>query len=125
MATPEIASGGKRAFVARRLLVLSGAVALGLLLQDVLRARLDAIAVLAEDDMLAARAQLALVLRIVGALVFGVTGALGVAIALSSRRVRDARERLGAGVGVALLLLSAAALALIWYLAAVLAACRA
>ncbi len=125
MATPEIASGGKRASVARRLLVLSGAVALGLLLQDVLRARLDGIAALAEDDMLAARAQLALVLRVVGTLVFGVTGALGLAIAHSSRQVRDARERLGAGVGVALLLLSAAALALIWYLAAVLAACRA
>ena len=125
MATPEIAPGGKRALLARRLLVLSGAVALGLVLQDVLRARLDAIAALSERDMLAARAELALVFRVVGTLVFGTTCALGVAIAQSSRRRRDARERLGVAVGLALVVLSAAAFALIWYMAAVLAACRA
>ena len=125
MATPEIASGGMRARLARRLLVLAGAVALGLVLQDVLRARLDAIAALSERDMLAARAELALVFRVVGTLVFGVTFALGVAIAQSSRRRRDARERLGVAVGLALVVLSAAAFALIWYAAAVLEACRA
>lgn len=125
MATPEIASGAKRALLARRLLVLSGAVALGLVLQDALRARLDAIAALSERDMLAARAQLALLFRVVGTLVFGTTCALGVAIAQKSRHRRDARERLGVAVGLALIVLSAAAFALIWYMAAVLAACRA
>jgi hypothetical protein len=125
MATPEIASGSKPATLARRFLVLAGAIALGLVLQDLLRARLDAIAALSERDMLAARAELALVFRVVGTLVFGVTGALGAAIASSSRRMRDLRERLGAGVGIALLVLSTAACALVWYMAAVLAACRA
>lgn len=125
MATPEIASCSKRALVTRRLLVLSGAIALGLVCQDLLRARLDAIAALSERDMLAARAELALVFRVVSTLVFGVTGGLGAAIASSSRHMRDARERLGVGVGSALVVLSAAAFALVWYMAAVLAACRA
>lgn len=125
MATPAIASSSKRAALARRLLVLSVAIALGLVLQDVLRARLDAIWELSQRDMLAARAELAWVFRVVGTLVFGVTGALGVAIAWSSRHARDARARLGVGLGVALLLASAAGLALIWFMAAVLAACRA
>jgi hypothetical protein len=91
----------------------------------VLSARLDGIAALAEREMLAARAELALVFRVVGTLVFGLTGALGVAIASSSRPMRDTRERLGVGVGIALFVLSATGLALIWYMAAVLAACRA
>ncbi|MEX2205900.1 MAG: hypothetical protein WEF50_06690 [Myxococcota bacterium] len=125
MAMPEIASDSKRALVARRFLVLAGAIALGLVLQDLLRARLDAIAALSERDMLAARAELALVFRVVSTLVFGVTGALGAAIAGSSRRMRDVRGRLGVGVGIALVVLSAAAFALVWYMAAVLAACRA
>jgi len=125
MATPEIASVGKRALLARRLFVLSGAIALGLVLQHVLRARLDGIALLAERDMLAARAELALVFRVVGTLVFGLTGAVGVAIAASSRHARDARGRVGVGVGFAVFALSVGALALVWYMAAVVAACRA
>ena len=125
MATPELAPSPKRALLARRFLVLSGAVALGLVLQDLLRAHLDGIAVLAERDMLAARAELALVLRVVGTLVLGMTGSLGVAITLRSRGMRDLRERIGVGLGTALFVLSAVALAMFWYLAAVLAACRA
>jgi hypothetical protein len=125
MATPAIASGSKRAFVARRILVLAGAVAVGLALQDVLRTRLDAIAALADRDVLAARAELALVLRVVGTLVLGLTGGVGIAIGTSSRRRRDARERIGVWLGATVLVLSAVALAMTWYAAAVLAACRA
>jgi len=101
------------------------AIALGLVLQDLLRARLDAIAELAERDVIQARAELAFVFQVVGTLVFGVTGALGVAIAASSRHARDARTRLGLGLGIALLVASLAGAALIWYMAAVLLACRA
>ena len=125
MAAPEIASVGRRALLARRTLVLAGAIALGLVLQHLLRARLDGIALLAERDMLAARAELALVFRVVGTLVFGVTGALGIAIAASWRHLRDARGRLGVPLGIAITALSLAGLALIWYAAAVVAACRA
>ncbi len=125
MATPQLAPSPKRALIARRVLVLALAVALGLVLHELLRQRLDAIARLAERDLLAARAELALVLRVVGTLVLGVTGALGVTIAYQMRRMRSARERFGAGLGVALFVLSAVALAMFWYAAAVLAACRA
>ncbi len=125
MTAPGIVSGGRRGALARRLVILAGAVALGLVLQDLLRARLDAIAELAERDVLRARAELAFVFRAVGTLVFGVTGAVGAAIAWSSRHASDTRARLGVPLGIALLVLSLAGLALILYLAAVLAACRA
>ncbi len=125
MATPEIAFGSKRAALARRLLLLSGAIAVGLVLQGALRARLDAIADLSTRDVLAARAELALVFRCVGTLVFGVTGALGLAIAASGRRASDPRARLGLGLGIALLAASLTGLAMIWYMAAILDACRA
>lgn len=125
MATAAIASRGGRATLVRRLLLAAAAVALGLVLQDLLRARLDAIAELAERDVIQARAELAFVFQVVGTLVFGVTGALGVAIAASSRHARDARTRLGLGLGIALLVASLAGAALIWYMAAVLLACRA
>jgi hypothetical protein len=125
MATPLLAPGHKRALLARRFLVLTLAVAIGLALQHGLSLRLERIAVLAESDVLTARAELALVIRVVGTLVLGLTAGLGVAIALQSRRMRDARERLGVGLGAALFVLSGVALAMFWYVAAVLAACRA
>jgi len=114
-----------RAFLIRRLALLAGAIALGLLLQAVLRARLDEIAELSRRDMLAARAEIALVFRIVGSLVFGVTATLGVAITTSSRQASDPRVRLRTPFGVAIIGLSLAGLAIVWYAAAVLAACRA
>ncbi len=121
MATPEVDPGSTRARIVR-LLVLAGAIAAGILLQGLLRARLDAIQELSTRDMLAARAELAVVLRVVGTAVFGVTTALGIAIALSSRK---AQRRLGLPVGISVAALSIAGLALCWYAAAVLAACRA
>jgi hypothetical protein len=125
MATPQLTPGPTRSLLARRFLVLALAVGLGLALQHLLSLRLERIAVLAESDVLAARAELALVIRVVGTLVLGLTGGLGVAIALQSRRMRDARERFGVGLGAALFALSGVALAMFWYVAAVLAACRA
>lgn len=125
METPALPSGSKRAALARRLLLLSGAIVLGLVLQNALRARLDEIADLSNRDVLAARAELALVFRVVGTLVFGVTGALGFSLALSGRRASEPRARLGLGLGVALVAASLAGLGLIWYMAAVLDACRA
>jgi hypothetical protein len=121
----ELAPNPKRARIALRLLAVALAIAAGLALQDALRARLDQIGRLAESDLLAARAELALVLRVVGTLVLGTTACLGAAIVFVTRRMRDTRERLGAGLGAALFVLSAVALAMLWYAAAVLAACRA
>jgi hypothetical protein len=125
MATPVLDAFGGRPLLLRRLLVLAAAIAIGLVLQHGLRARLDAIAELSERDVVRARAELALVFRVVGTIVFGVTGALGVAIAASSRHAVTSRARLGLGLGIALLVASLAGLALIGYMAAVLLACRA
>ena len=125
MATPVLDALGGRALLLRRLLVLTATITVGLALQDVLRTRLDAIGELSKRDVLQARAELALVFRVVGTLVFGVTGALGVAIAASARHASDPRARLGLGLGIALLVASLAGFALTWYMAAVLAACRA
>ena len=68
---------------------------------------------------------MALLLRVVATLVFGMTGAVGISVTATCRRMRDARERFGVGLGVALFVLSAVAFAMTWYMAAVLAACRA
>jgi hypothetical protein len=141
--------GAMGAVLRNRLLLLAGAVALGLLLQQVLSARLEAIVVHSKSDMIAARAELALLIRAVGLIVFGMTAALGAAIAWSCRSPRTAerwpppgvlsygqrrvvngpmaRTLTGVGLALGLLLLaaSAAGAGLVWYVGAVLLACRA
>lgn len=138
-----------RRYALTRLLVLAAAVALGLLLQGVLTARLEALEELAKRDVLAARATLAAWLRIGGAALFGSTGAVGISIGFSSCRaigegrfppsgiwsfgaarvVEGPQARtfgsIGIALGALLFLASAAAAALTWYMAAVLLACRA
>jgi hypothetical protein len=71
---------------APRLALIAAAIALGLVLQQVLAQRLEAIQARSAHDMLAARAELAQLLRVVGGLVFGLTTAVGVALLASSRR---------------------------------------
>jgi hypothetical protein len=128
---------------------LALAVLLGLALQHVLRARLDEIQALASHDVIRARAELAGILRGVAVAVFGSTGALGVAIFAAGRRAfREERfpppgpwswgarrvvtgpraramARAAMGLALALVLLSAAGGALVWFIASVLLACRA
>jgi hypothetical protein len=135
--------------LAPRLLVLGGAVALGLALQHALGGRLAAIQALAAQDVIAARRELALVLRVVGGLVFGTTTAVGVAMIASSRRALSAGvfpapgvwswgarrrvvgprartlARLSIGLAACLIACSLAALALVLGMAAQLLACRA
>lgn len=149
MATPELPSRALRPLLLRRLLVLAAAVAIGLALQHALRVRLDAIVELSHGNMLAARAELAWLFRVVGAAVFGLTGALGVVFAVSCRRPSEAQQfpppgllslgatrfttgprvqtltRVGLGIGVVLFAASLAGVVLIWYMADVLIACRA
>jgi hypothetical protein len=132
-----------------RVAVLALAVAAGLLLQRALARELDAIRVLAETDVLAARAQLAAWLRVGGAALFGLTGSVGVSVLFSSRRAiaegrfpptgvwswgatqvvtGTAARRMGwigIGLGAALVLCSAVAVALTWTMGAALLACRA
>jgi hypothetical protein len=132
-----------------RLLVLAGAVGAGLVLQQLLATRLEAIEALARDDVVAARAELAGLLRVVGALVFGATAAAGVSILLACRRALEAEQfpppgpwsfgsvriatgprarrlaRVGMALAVALVGLSAAGGGLMWMLGARLLACRA
>ena len=132
-----------------RVAVLALAVAAGLVLQRALARELEAIRVLAETDVLAARAQLAAWLRIGGAVLFGLTGAIGASILVSSHRaIAEGRfpppgiwswgaahvvtglaarrmGRIGIGLGAALVLCSAAAVALTWAMGAALLACRA
>lgn len=128
---------------------LALAVLLGLALQHVLRARLDEIQALASHDVIRARAELAGILRGVAVAVFGSTGALGVAIFAAGRRAfreerfpppgrwswgarrvvtgprAHAMARAAMGLALALVLLSAAGGALVWFIASVLLACRA
>ncbi len=130
-------------------LVVAAALAVGLLLQRGLAARLEAIRVLSQTDMLAARAELAFVLQVVAVAVFGSTGMLGVALIAASWRAirlehfpppgawswRSARVVTGPrarrlalvslALAAALVLCSAAGGALTWYMAAVLLACKA
>jgi hypothetical protein len=136
-------------FLGSRFVVLAAAVGLGLALQSVVARRLSEITALAETDVLAARAQLAALLRVGGALLFGLTGAIGVSIAVSSRRAIAAGRfpapglwswgarvvatgpaavrmaRVGLVLGAVVAVLSGVAAALVWYIAAVLLACRA
>jgi hypothetical protein len=148
-AAPISTRPARRALLAR-LAALVVAVGLGLVLQNVLTARLASIDALAKTDLLAARAQLARVFEIAGVCVFGLTGAIGVMVISSSRRslaleqfpppgrwswgsrravLTGKRARtfaqVGIGLGVTLVLASAAGGGLLWYMAAVLRACRA
>lgn len=136
--------------LAVRLLAVAGAVALGLALQQVVAARLAAIQALARTDMLAARAELAVVFRVAAVALFAGIGGLGAAIVLSSRRAlaegrfppsgalafgraRQAATgapalrlaRIGIALGALLVACSAAAGGLLWHMAQVLLACRA
>jgi len=74
--------------VALRLLVVAGAIALGLALQQVVTARLAAIQELSQTDVIAARRELAFVFRVAAVALVGGIGGLGVAIAHSCRRAR-------------------------------------
>ena len=149
MATPELPARALRQLLLRRLIVLAAAIALGLVLQRALQARLEGIVELSHRDMLAARAELAHLFQIVGTAVFALTGALGIAFAVSCRRPSEALQfpppgllslgarrvttgprartltRVGLGLGVTLFAASLAGGVLIWYMAAVLLACRA
>lgn len=136
-------------FYGARLAILAAAVAIGLVLQHALGVRLAGIEDLATRDVVAARAELARLLQIVGGIVFGGTFGVGVSMALASRRalaraefpppgvwswgasrrVTGPRARTLARVWLALAsavaLLSAAGLALSFYAAEILLACRA
>jgi hypothetical protein len=129
--------------------VVLGAVAVGLALQHVLAARLEAIQALSRDDLLAARAELATLFRVVGTLVFGATGAVGISMILACRKALEVGRfpppgawswgaarietgpraqtlaRVGMVLGAALAVLSAAAGGFTWMLSATLLACRA
>ncbi|HXK25563.1 MAG TPA: hypothetical protein VMS55_23040 [Myxococcota bacterium] len=132
-----------------RLAVLAAAVALGLLLQRVVAARLDEIQALSAQDVIRARAELATLLRVGGALLFGFTAATGLAIVASSRRALATgrfpppgfwswgTRRVTTGprartlartslvLGTMLVACSAAGGGLVWYMASVLLACKA
>jgi hypothetical protein len=140
--------GNARLFFSR-LVVLAGAVALGLGLQSVVADRLAEIQALAGVDVVRARGELATLLRIGGALLFGLTGVTGLSIVASSRRALRAERfpppgvwswgaahivsgprartyaRFGVALGAVLLACSLAGGGLTWYMAAVLVACRA
>jgi hypothetical protein len=154
MQPPMAASGpllpSPRRALASRLLVVAGAVAVGLALQQALAARLGAIAELAETDVLAARRDLAVVFEVAAIALAAGIGGLGAAIALSCRRaLAEGRfppsgalafgrarvpltgppaqrlARIGLALGAALALCSLAAGGLLWWLARTLLLCRA
>ncbi|HSD27694.1 MAG TPA: hypothetical protein VLL75_10360 [Vicinamibacteria bacterium] len=138
-----------RRALALRLVVIAGAIGAGLCLQQVLAARLEAIDALSRQDLLAARAELATLLRVVGVLVFGMTGSVGISMLLASRKALEAGQfpppgawswgaaritrgerartlaRVGMALGVAVAGCSAAGGWMMWFLAARLLACRA
>lgn len=133
-----------------RLTVLAGAVGVGLLLQALLAERLAAITAHAEHDVVAARRELAFLMRGVALPVLALTMALGAALARSAHgALREERfppagsrlwgrgrqvltgaparrfARIGIGLGVALALCSLAAAGLLWWMTYVLLLCRA
>ena len=144
-ATPGV---DRRALLVR-LGVLAGAICLGLVLQHLLALRLEELDALARTDVLRARAELATLMQVIAVLVFGLTAALGVSLVVSCRRaVAEERfpppgvwswgarrvvsgaaarrlARLGVALGALLFAASAAGGGLLWYMAAVVRACRA
>jgi hypothetical protein len=149
MSAPGMPSENPRRAVAMRLLAVTGAIGVGLGLQQLLASRLEAIEALARDDVIAARAELAGLLRVVAVLVFGATAGVGVSMLLACRRALETERfpppgawsygavriatgprarrlaRLGTALAVALVGLSAACGGLMWILGARLLACRA
>ncbi len=148
MHSTDNASGAGRS-LALRLAVLAGAIGLGLWLQHVLALRLESLDELAKTDVLRARAELATLMQVIAVVVFGLTAALGVSIVVSCRRAA-AEERfpppgvwswgtrrvlsgpaarrfahVGIGLGALLFAASAAGGGLLWYMAAIVRACRA
>jgi hypothetical protein len=138
-----------RSAAAKRVLVVAGAVALGLALQQVIAARLDAIQELSRHDLLGARVELATVFRVVAVLVFGATGGAGLSMMVACRKALEVGSfpppgiwswgaariatgprartlaRIALVLGAALVALSAAASGMLWIFAARLLACRA
>jgi hypothetical protein len=86
MTAPSAQPSSSRRFWLRRVLVIAGAIALGLALQLALGAHLASIEDLSRRDVVAARAKLAIVLEVVSIGVFGPVAGLGVLLALASRR---------------------------------------
>jgi hypothetical protein len=150
MSTTAPPPGARWRPLAARLGVLAGAVALGLALQGVLTARLEAIAALTDSDVVAARRDLAFLMRAIALPVLALTAGLGMVIALSCRHAlaegrfpptgarawgRTARTmtgpparrvaRLGIGLGATLFVCSVAAGGLLWWMTYVLLLCRA
>jgi hypothetical protein len=149
MAAPDMQLPRSARFWATRALVLAAAIALGLALEQALSARLTEIQVLAKNDVIRARAELASLLRVGGVGFFGLIGALGVALIAAARRaIREERfpppgmlswgaTRVFTGplgrrialtslaLAVALVVCSLAGAALVWHMAAVLVACKA
>jgi hypothetical protein len=136
--------------LAVRLGIVAAAVALGLLLQEALSERLARIVREADQDVVAARRDLAFLMRAVFVPVLALTTATGLAISRSARRsLREscfppagsrlwshgsrvvtgepARRlaRIGIGLGLALALCSLAAGGLLWWITRVLLLCRA
>jgi hypothetical protein len=132
-----------------RLVVMVGAIAIGLALQEALGTWLASIQALAERDVIAARAELAFLLRVVGGGVFAMTGIVGVAMSVASRRAflagvfpppgvwslgsrnrivgprAQMLARVWLGLAAVVTVLSLAGLGLVLYMAEVLLACKA
>jgi hypothetical protein len=128
---------------------LAGAIGVGLALQHLLARRLGELDALARTDVLRARAELATLLQVIAVAVFGLTGAVGVSVIVSCRRAAALQSfpppgvwswgtrrvvsgpaarrlaRLGVALGALLFAASAAGGGLLWYMAAVVRACRA
>ncbi len=147
-AGPTIDAATKRA-AATRVGIVVAAVAIGLVLNHVLQRHLATLQTLAQTDPIAARAQLALEMRIGGLALFAVTAALGLSIVLASRRTLQILEFpppgiwswgaarrvsgpaarplgwVGIALGAALVVCSVAGGALSWEMGTRLLACRA
>jgi hypothetical protein len=135
--------------IAGRLIVVAVAVAAGILLQRMLGERLAAILAHAEHDRAAARVELAGLIRTSVSAACGLTAALALWILIACRNPAAARSfpppgflsigarravsgprartltRIGFWLGLSLLLVSSAGIALGWRISAVLLACRA
>jgi hypothetical protein len=148
-AVPE--EGGARWRVLRLLAGVAAGLAIGFALEHFVASRLvelDRAAHQSYEARLAARAEAANLLDLVAVGLFGSTAGLGVAIVLSGRRSLALQEfpppgawswggrrklsgpralafaKVSIGLGVALVLTSAAGGGLVWYMAAVVRACK-